>query len=168
MIDAAGVDTVVHAAASSTPAGSAARSMAKEMNVVGTMQLLAACQRSPLVRSVIVRSTSAVYGGSSRDAAVVTEDMPAHSLAGNAFARDAVDIEGYVRGLRPPAARRPGRRAAVRGNIGPTVRTPLTRYFSGSPLVPVVAGTTPACSSCTRTMPSTSWSVWCWATSPAP
>jgi len=57
VIEAAGVDTVVHASASSTPASSAARSMAKEMNVLGTMQLLAACQRSESVRNLIVRST---------------------------------------------------------------------------------------------------------------
>src|ERR1700712_1650154 len=64
VIEAAGVDTVVHASASATPSGSAARSMAKEMNVLGTMQLLAACQRNPSVRNLIVRSTAAVYGGS--------------------------------------------------------------------------------------------------------
>ena len=51
VIEAAGVDTVVHASASSTPASSAARSMAKEMNVLGTMQLLAACQKSSTLRA---------------------------------------------------------------------------------------------------------------------
>ena len=63
VIEAAGGDTVVHASASSRAAGSAARSMAKEMNVLGTMQLLAACQRSSSVRHLVVRSTEAVYGG---------------------------------------------------------------------------------------------------------
>src|ERR1700712_4971402 len=80
VIEAAGVDPVVHASASSTPAGSAARSMAKEMNVLGTMQLLAACQRSPSVRNLIVRSTSAVYGSSPRDPAVAVENTPARSV----------------------------------------------------------------------------------------
>src|SRR3954451_6186321 len=62
VIEAAGVDTVVHASASARTSGSGSRSMAKEMNVLGTMQLLAACQRSSGVRNLIVRSTSAVYG----------------------------------------------------------------------------------------------------------
>lgn len=140
VLEAAGVDTVVHASASSTPAGSAARSMAKEMNVLGTMQLLAACQRSSSVRHLVVRSTDAVYGASSRDPAVATESMQAHSLPATGRARDAVDIEGYVRGF---GRRRPDVRVAVprfAAIIGPTVRTPLTRYFSLSPFVPVLGG----------------------------
>src|SRR6195952_3735882 len=80
VIEAAGVDTVVHASASSTPASSAARSMAKEMNVLGTMQLLAACQRSETVRNLIVRSTGAGYGASPRDPAVAVENTPARSV----------------------------------------------------------------------------------------
>ena len=140
VLEAAGVDTVVHASASSTPAGSAARSMAKEMNVLGTMQLLSACQRSSTVRHLVVRSTDAVYGGSPRDPAVAVESMQAHSLAPTGRSRDAVDIEGYVRGF---GRRRPDVRVVVprfAAIIGPTVRTPLTRYFSLTPFVPVVGG----------------------------
>ncbi len=140
VIEAAGVDTVVHASASSRPAGSAARSMAKEMNVLGTMQLLAACQRSRTVRSLVVRSTSAVYGSSPRDAAVATEATTARSVPATGPARDAIDIEGYVRGF---ARRRPDVRVAVprfAEIIGPTIRTSLTRHFSLSPFVPVAAG----------------------------
>ena len=140
VLDAAGVDTVVHASAFSTPAGSAARSMAKEMNVLGTMQLLAACQRTSSVRHLIVRSTEAVYGGSPRDPAVAAERIQAHALPPAGRARDAVDIEGYVRGF---GRRRPDVRVVVprfAAIIGRTVRTPLTRHFSLSPFVPVLAG----------------------------
>ncbi len=140
VIEAAGVDTVVHASASATPASSAARSMAKEMNVLGTMQLLAACQRSDSVRNLVVRSTAAVYGSSSRDPAIFTEDTPARSVPSSGPARDAIDIEGYVRGF---GRRRPDVRIAVprfADIIGPTVVTPLTRYFALSPFVPMVLG----------------------------
>ncbi len=140
VIEAAGVDTVVHASASSTPASSAARSMAKEMNVLGTMQLLAACQRSESVRNLIVRSTAAIYGASSRDPAIFTEEMSAHGVPSSGPGRDAIDIEAYVRGF---GRRRPDVRIAVprfADVIGPTVVTPLTRYFALSPFVPVVLG----------------------------
>lgn len=140
VFEAAGVDTVVHASASSTPSGSAARTMAKEMNVLGTMQLLAACQRSMTLKNLIVRSTAAVYGGSSRDPAVATEETMARAVPSTGLARDAIDIEGYVRGF---ARRRPDVRVAVprfSEIIGPTVRTPLTKYFSMSPFVPISAG----------------------------
>lgn len=140
VIEAAGVDTVVHASASSTPTSSAARSMAKEMNVLGTMQLLAACQRSESVRHLIVRSTGAVYGASSRDPAIFTEEMSARSVPSSGPGRDAIDIEAYVRGF---GRRRPDVRIAVprfADIIGPTVVTPLTRYFALSPVVPMVLG----------------------------
>jgi UDP-glucose 4-epimerase len=140
VIDAAGVDTVVHASASSTPASSAARSMAKEMNVLGTMQLLAACQRSESVRNLIVRSTGAIYGASSKDPAIFTEEMSARSVPSSGPGRDAIDIEAYVRGF---GRRRPDVRIAVprlADVIGPTVVTPLTRYFGLSPFVPMVLG----------------------------
>src|SRR5437763_378775 len=69
VIAGAKVDTVVHASVSSySSAGN--RTTMKEMNVIGTMQLLAACQKSPLVRKMVVKSTSAVYGSSPRDPAV--------------------------------------------------------------------------------------------------
>lgn len=140
VIEAAGVDTVVHASASSTPASSAARSMAKEMNVLGTMQLLAACQRSESVRHLIVRSTAAVYGASPRDPAIFTEEMSARSVPSSGPGRDAIDIEAYVRGF---GRRRPDVRIAVprfADIIGPTVITPLTRYFGLSPFVPMLLG----------------------------
>ncbi len=140
VLEAAGVDTVVHASASATPASAQARTLAKEMNVLGTMQLLAACQRYPGVRSLIVRSTTAVYGQSSKDPAICTEATEPRSVPGRGPARDAIDIEGYVRGF---ARRRPDVRVAVprlAEIVGPTVQTPLTRYFSLTPVVPTVLG----------------------------
>ncbi len=140
IIEAAGVDTVVHAAASASPASSQARAMLKEMNVLGTMQLLAACQRSATVRSVIVRSTTAVYGRSPRDPAVCTEATEPHTVPTRGQARDAVDIEGYVRGF---ARRRPDVRVVVprlAGIVGPTAQSFLTRYFSTGPIIPVPLG----------------------------
>ncbi len=47
----------------------------KELNVIGTMQLLAACQKAPSVRHLVVKSTTTVYGASNRDPAMFTEDM---------------------------------------------------------------------------------------------
>ncbi len=140
VIEAAGVDTVVHASASAAPVAAAARTMTKEMNVLGTMQLLAACQRAGSVRNLIVRSTSAVYGGSSKDPAVFTEETAPRSIPSSGPARDAVDIEAYVRGF---GRRRPDVRIAVprfAEIIGPTVKSPLTRYFSLSPMVPLALG----------------------------
>lgn len=140
VIETSGVDTVVHASASSSAASASAKVLAKEMNVLGTMQLLAACQVAPAVKHLVVRSTAAVYGGSPRDPAVFTEETEPHALPSSGPARDAADIEGYLRGF---SRRRPDVRVAVARFaevIGPSVRTPLTRYFSLTPTVPVLFG----------------------------
>lgn len=143
VIEDARVTTVVHASASAAPVAAAARTMTKEMNVLGTMQLLAACQRADSVRHLVVRSTAAVYGGGARDPAVLREDTPIHAPPSSGPARDASDIEDYVRGF---ARRRPEVRVAMprfAEIIGPTVASPLTRYFSLRPMVPVAAGYDP-------------------------
>src|SRR5919198_1128246 len=67
VISSAEVDTVVHLNLVTTPTG--ARSSMKEINIIGTMQLLAACQRSPDMRKLVVRSSAAMYGSSPRDPA---------------------------------------------------------------------------------------------------
>lgn len=140
VIDAAGVDTVVHASASAAPLSSAARTMAKEMNVLGTMQLLAACQGADSVQHLVVRSTSAVYGSSPKDPAVFCEDVVPRGAPSSGPARDAVDIEGYVRGF---ARRRPDVRVVVprfAEIIGPTSQTAATRYLSLGPVIPTLLG----------------------------
>ena len=86
----------------------------KEHNVIGTMQLLAACQRAPRLRKLVVRSSTAAYGASFRDPAVFTEDTEPREVPRGGFAEDILDIEGYVRGFR---RRRPDvdrHRAALR------------------------------------------------------
>jgi UDP-glucose 4-epimerase len=71
----AGVDTVAHLNVIATPLGAGGRTAMKEINVIGTMQLLAACQKAPSVRKLVVKSTAAVYGSSPRDPALFTEDV---------------------------------------------------------------------------------------------
>ncbi|WP_199430992.1 NAD-dependent epimerase/dehydratase family protein [Qaidamihabitans albus] len=139
IITSARVDTVVHASTTCHPAGPGRRMAIKEVNVIGTMRLLAACQRSPLVRKLVVKSTAAVYGASSRSPAVLTEDSELIPASANGYAKDAVEMEGYVRGL---SRRRPDitvTMARLVNVIGPDVDTVLARYFA-LPVVPTVLG----------------------------
>ncbi|HLZ39226.1 MAG TPA: NAD-dependent epimerase/dehydratase family protein, partial [Mycobacteriales bacterium] len=99
VIGSAQVDTVVHMNLIATPLGAGGRTAMKEINVIGTMQLLAACQKAPTVRKLVVKSTAAVYGTSSRDPALFTEDMEPRELPQGGYGKDAVEVEGYVRGF---------------------------------------------------------------------
>ncbi|QWZ07191.1 NAD-dependent epimerase/dehydratase family protein [Nocardioides panacis] len=133
------VDTVVHMSVRSAPHEAGGRMSMKEHNVIGTMQLLAACQKAPGLERLVVKSSSAVYGSSSRDPAMFTEDMGAKRMPRSGYAKDVLEVEGYVRGF---ARRRPDvavtmLRAA--NAVGPTVSSPLTHYFR-LPVVPTVLG----------------------------
>ncbi len=133
------VDTVVHAAAASYAPRSGGRATLKEFNVMGAMQLFAACQKAPTVRRVILKSTSEVYGSHPHDPVVHTEDSSSRRPPGEGFARDSIDIEGYARGL---GRRRPDIAVTIlrlANMIGPAMDTALARYLSG-PLVPTVLG----------------------------
>ncbi|CAN5500581.1 NAD-dependent epimerase/dehydratase family protein [soil metagenome] len=139
VITGQGVDTVVHLSVQSAPHEAGGRTSMKEHNVIGTMQLLAACQKAAGLERLVVKSSSAIYGSSSRDPAMFTEDMSAKRMPRSGYAKDVLEVEGYVRGF---ARRRPDvavtlLRAA--NAVGPRVRTPLTDYFR-LPVVPTVLG----------------------------
>jgi UDP-glucose 4-epimerase len=142
VIAQAEVDTVVHMAVLATPLDAGGRATMKEINVIGTMQLLAACQKAPSVRKLVVKSSTAVYGSSPQDPAMFTEDLEPNALARTGYAKDSVEVEGYVRGF---ARRRPDVEVTTlrfANFVGPKVKTPLTSYFS-LPVVPTVLGFDP-------------------------
>jgi UDP-glucose 4-epimerase len=135
-----GAEAVVHLSVTSAPdPQSGGRAAMKEQNVIGTMQLLAAAQAAGTLRKLVVRSSTAAYGASFRDPAVFTEETEPRAVPRGSFARDILDIEGYVRGFR---RRRPEVEATVlrfAPFISSTATTTLTRYFA-QPLVPTVLG----------------------------
>jgi UDP-glucose 4-epimerase len=142
VIAQAEVDTVVHMAVLATPRGAGGRATMKEINVIGTMQLLAACQKAPSVRKLVVKSSTSVYGSSPRDPVMFSEDMEPNMLAKTGYAKDSVEVEGYVRGF---ARRRPDVTVSMlrfANFFGPTVQTALTAYFL-LPLPPTVLGFDP-------------------------
>src|SRR3954468_16453724 len=131
------VDTVVHTSVVDSASQLGGRMSMKEHNIIGTMQLLAACQRAPGLERLVVKSSTEVYGASSRDPAMFTEDMDAKRLPRSGYAKDVLEVEGYVRGFarrRPDVAVTMLRAADV---VGPTVSSPLTDYFR-LPVVPTV------------------------------
>ncbi|MEY9813547.1 NAD-dependent epimerase/dehydratase family protein [Streptomyces albogriseolus] len=137
-----GADTVVHLDVTGTPLGGGGRASLKETNVIGTMQLLGACQKSPNIRRLVVKSSTNVYGSAPRDPAVFTESTPPKSLPSGGFAKDTVEVEGYVRGF---ARRRPDVAVCVlrfANILGPAADTPLASYFA-LPVLPTVFGYDP-------------------------
>jgi UDP-glucose 4-epimerase len=139
VINAASVDTVVHMGVIATPMQAGGRTAMKEINVIGTMQLLAACQKAPSVAKLVVKSTTSVYGAGPRDPAMFTEEVEPRHSPRSGWAKDSAEVEGYVRGF---ARRRPDVQVTTlrfANFIGPGVQTPMTSFFS-LPAVPTVVG----------------------------
>ncbi len=142
VISSASVDTVVHMAVLAQPGHAGGRTIMKEVNVIGTMQLLAACQKAPSVRKLVVKSSTTVYGASPKDPAMFTEDMEPKALPRSGFAKDSVEVEGYVRGF---ARRRPDADVTVlrfANFLGAKMETPMSAYFE-LPVIPTVLGFDP-------------------------
>jgi len=136
------VDTVVHTAVASSPPGGPGRGSMKELNVIGTMQLLAACQQAPELERLVVRSSTAVYGATNRSPAMFTEDMTAKRLPSIGFPKDVSEVESYVRGF---ARRRPDVSVTtlrLANMMGPLVRSAITSYFR-LPVIPTALGFDP-------------------------
>lgn len=135
----AGVETVVHMGVIATPRQAGGRATMKEINVIGTMQLLAACQRTPSVKALVVKSTASVYGSGPKDPAMFTEEMQPRHAPRSGWAKDSSEVEGYVRGF---ARRRPDVAVTTlrfANFIGPGIDTAMTTYFS-LPVIPTVLG----------------------------
>lgn len=147
VIEATRADTIVHLDITATPHHAGGRSQMKELNVIGTMQLLGAAQKAPALRKMVVKSTTAVYGSHYTNPALLREDAVPAAPRQHGYGKDAVDVENYARAF--------GRRREdvmltilrFANFIGPRVETPLTRYFA-LPVMPTVLGYDPRLQLC--------------------
>ena len=142
VITASEVDTVLHMATTAGPTAAGGRARMKELNVIGAMQLLAACQKAPALRRFVLKSTAAVYGTAHDDPALFAEDVQPRHAPAHGFAKDATEIEGYVRAF--------GRRRSdvdltilrFANFLGGQVQGAFDAMFS-LPVVPMVMGFDP-------------------------
>jgi UDP-glucose 4-epimerase len=116
---------------------------AHENNVIGTMNILAACAGpdSP-VRRVVFKSSTHYYGSESDDPAFFTEDMRRPHAPGTMLERDIVEAEAAVSEF---AEKHPHVTVTVlrfANVLGPDVETGFTRMFA-LPVVPMVLGFDP-------------------------
>ena len=142
VLNATRVDTLVHTNITSSEGRAGSRSQMKEINVIGTMQLMAAAQHAERLRRVVVKSSGAIYGRLIAEPSILTEDHASRrgDLAG--YGKDCAEAETYARDF--------GRRRSdvelvilrTQNMVGPTIATSMTEYLS-LPIVPTALGYDP-------------------------
>ena len=142
IVQAAEIDTVVDTRlvvdSTTTPSR-----LAHENNVIGTMNILAACSgpESP-VRNVVFKSSAHWYGCEQDDPAYFTEDMDRPHPPRAPIEKDIVEAERAVHAYAQATPRATVTVLRFANGVGPTLRTGHTRLFS-LPAIPCIFGFDP-------------------------
>jgi UDP-glucose 4-epimerase len=142
VVEAAEIDTIVDTRLVVDSIVTSPR-LAHENNVLGTLNVLAACggEANP-VRKLVFKSSAHYYGAEQDDPSFFTEEMSRPHQAQTPIERDVVDAEGEVREF---AERHPHVTVTVlrfANGLGPGLRTSMSRLF-GLPAVPAILGFDP-------------------------
>lgn len=142
LLPSTGADTLVHCGIHWYPGpGRPARAL-HDINVIGTLQLLAACERTTELERVVIRGSAAIYGSEPAAPAFFTEEM-AHSYPlRTRFQRDIGELEAYFENF---ARRHPELVCCMlrcQPELGGELRSPLAGYLA-LPVVPTQLGFEP-------------------------
>jgi UDP-glucose 4-epimerase len=142
LLPGTGADTVVHCGILWYPEPGKPSRVLHDVNVIGTLQLLAACQRTETLRHLVVRGSAAIYGCEGASPSFFTEEMARTLPLRTRFQRDVSELEAYIDNF---ARRHPGLVCCTlryQPEIGPDLDAPLVRYLS-LPVVPTQLGFDP-------------------------
>jgi UDP-glucose 4-epimerase len=142
LLPATEADTVVHCGILWYPEPGKPARVLHDVNVIGTLQLLAACERTETLERVVVRGSAAIYGCEGPSPSFFTEQMARTLPLRTRFQRDISELEGYFENF----ARRHPRLVCCmlryQPEIGPDLDMPLVRYLN-LPVVPTQLGFDP-------------------------
>lgn len=113
-----------------------------DINVIGTLQLLAACEKTTGLEALIVRGSAAIYGSGPGAPAFFTEEMARRQPLATRFQRDIGELEGYFDNF---ARRSPDVTCCMlrfQVEVGPGLDNAFNRYLN-LPVVPTLMGYDP-------------------------
>jgi nucleoside-diphosphate-sugar epimerase len=114
-----------------------------EINVIGTMNLLAAAgQAGSPVRQVVVKSSTLVYGSNDTDPAWFSEETPRSKGAGSRVERSLIEVEDLVRNFAEDNPSTVVSLLRFANVLGTDIVTPISINLS-RPLCPSIAGFDP-------------------------
>jgi UDP-glucose 4-epimerase len=130
LIEAAAPEVVVHNKIVRQPGPAMSSRAMHDINVIGSLQLLAACERVPSIRSIVIRGSAGIYGAEPHAPQFLTEEMTRLFPLRTRFQRDVAEIENYFETF---SRRRPQVTCTMlryQPAIGPLLDTQITRYLS--------------------------------------
>lgn len=142
LLPGTGADTVVHCGILLYPEPGKPAGTLHDINVIGTLQLLAACERTESLRRVVVRGSAAIYGCEGAQPLFFTEDLARRMPLRTRFQRDVSELEGYFDNF---ARRHPDIACCTlryQPEVGADLDVPIVRYL-GLPVVPTQLGFDP-------------------------
>jgi UDP-glucose 4-epimerase len=142
LLPSTGVDTVVHCGILWYPEPDKPDRALHDINVIGTLQLLAACEKTESLRQVIVRGSAAIYGSEPAAPSFFTEEMARHFPLRTRFQRDIGELEAYFENYARRHSALTCCMLRYQPEIGAELQTPLARYLS-LPVVPTQLGFDP-------------------------
>ncbi len=142
LIPQAEVDTVMHnQIVRRVGPGMSSRSM-HDINVIGSLQLLTACERSPSIEAIVIRGSAGIYGSEPHAPQFFDEEMARLYPLRSRFQRDVGEIENLFDTYARRHAGTVCTMLRYQPSIGPLVDTQITRYLS-APIVPTYLGFDP-------------------------
>jgi len=135
-------DTLVHNQIVRQPRPDLSARAMHDLNVMGSLQVVAACERSESLRAVVVRGSAGIYGAEPQAPQFLTEQMARLYPLRSRFQRDVGEIETYFHTY---ARRHPDVACTMlrfQPSIGPGLDTQVTRYLS-APVAPTYLGFDP-------------------------
>jgi UDP-glucose 4-epimerase len=136
------IDTIVHTflIVDSTIMGNR---LLHEINVIGTMNLLAAAGAAgSTVRTVIVKSSTLVYGSAPEDPVWFGEETPRSRPANTLVEKSLLEVEGYLRDFAVDNPHVTVTLMRFSNVLGTDISTPLSKALE-MPLVPSIFGFDP-------------------------
>ena len=142
LLPGTGAETIVHCGIRWFPEPGKPSRVLHDVNVIGTLQLLAACERTETLRSLVVRGSAAIYGCEGTAPCFFTEEMARRLPLRTRFQRDASELEAYIDNFARRHAEIVCCILRYQPEIGPGLDSPLVRYLS-LPVVPTQLGFDP-------------------------
>jgi UDP-glucose 4-epimerase len=113
-----------------------------DLNVVGTLQLMAACQRMPELRALVVRGSAAIYGSEAAAPQFFTEALAMRYPLRTRFQRDIGELERLFDTFARRRSEVVCTMLRLQPVLGPSLQTPIMRLLR-LPVIPIQMGFDP-------------------------